>query len=262
MRKYITLLIIGFFCITSALAQSGLQFINYQGVARDASGQALASASISLRLSICSDAAGNTALYIETHQLTTDARGLFSIKIGAGTASLGTFSGVTWNTGDRYLKAELIQNGNPVLLAVTQLVAVPYALYAEKANQSSSAIQLIATGSSSAISAASETNPSFSSYTLTSGAGTYDGTTFTAATAGTYLVSFMVYLTVVPSSWYMGIAHGGVATYTSVPQVGWGSVTAVAILSAGGTIKPIVYSPVATSIASIPYVRFTITRLN
>ena len=68
------------------------QAINYQGVARDNSGNVLANQMVSLKLSILSDSATGTAVYIETHVKTTDGFGLFSLKIGQGSLVSGTFS--------------------------------------------------------------------------------------------------------------------------------------------------------------------------
>ncbi len=116
------------------------QSINYQGVARDNSGNVLSTQSVSLRLSILSSSATGTAVYVETHSPTTDAFGLFSIKIGQGTPVSGTFNTISWGSDVYYLKVEIDPAGGATyqLVSTNQFVSVPYALYAKESGTSNS----------------------------------------------------------------------------------------------------------------------------
>ena len=58
------------------------QGIGYQGVAADASGVELISQNISIRASVLSATATGNIEWEETHTITTDTFGLFSIIIG------------------------------------------------------------------------------------------------------------------------------------------------------------------------------------
>lgn len=109
------------------------QGINYQGVARNAAGVALTNQAIGVGLSVLDGSATGTAVYTETHVLTTDANGLFTLVIGAGTPSLGTFGAINWATGGgKWLKVSMDAAGGAAyqLMGTSQLLSVPYALYA------------------------------------------------------------------------------------------------------------------------------------
>ena len=109
------------------------QGINYQGVARNAAGVALTNQAIGVELSVLDGSATGTAVYTETHALTTDANGLFTLVIGAGTPSLGTFGAINWATGGgKWLKVSMDATGGAAyqLMGTSQLLSVPYALYA------------------------------------------------------------------------------------------------------------------------------------
>ncbi len=115
------------------MAQAQPQKVNYQAVAVNASGVTVKNRVISLKLSILDSSSIGSVLYSETHQPTTDGFGQFSVYLGGGTAVFGTFSNIPWgNTKDKFLKAEADLNGgtNYVLMGVSQVVSVPYALQA------------------------------------------------------------------------------------------------------------------------------------
>ena len=109
--------------------------VNYQAIARDASGEAIANKTVSVRLSVVQGSIGGTVLCVETHQPVTDQFGLFTLGIGTGTPASGKFADVAWEKGPLFLKVEIDPNGNSnfTLSGTSQLVSVPYALYADKA---------------------------------------------------------------------------------------------------------------------------------
>lgn len=112
-------------------AQTG---INYQGLARRASGAPVAEQNIKIRLSIRDASVSGTVVYTETRSTATNKFGLFNLVIGSsGAASqTGTLAGVNWATGAKFLQVEIDPDGgnNFVDMGTTQLQAVPYALYA------------------------------------------------------------------------------------------------------------------------------------
>ena len=105
--------------------------LNFQGVARNAQGNALVNQAIRLRLSIQTAASGGITEYTETRSLTTNAVGLFNVVIGSAGAisSNGNMANINWNTGSRFLLLEMdVQGGNNfVSMGTTQLQSVPYA---------------------------------------------------------------------------------------------------------------------------------------
>jgi hypothetical protein len=106
------------------------QFINYQGLARNSAGVPIPNSPLSLTLSIINP----SVVYAETHGVTTNSLGLFSLKIGNGNQiSPVSFSLINWGSGSYSLEVIANAGTGPVNLGSQQLVSVPYALYAAKA---------------------------------------------------------------------------------------------------------------------------------
>ncbi|PZF72541.1 autotransporter outer membrane beta-barrel domain-containing protein [Taibaiella soli] len=122
------------FAAYSAFAQAPQKF-NYQGVARSATGSAIANQSIGLRISILDGSSTGTAQYVETQTVTTNALGLYNLQIGGGSVVSGTFANITWGSGNKYIKVEADPTGGSsyTTLGTSQLLSVPYALYAANA---------------------------------------------------------------------------------------------------------------------------------
>jgi len=106
------------------------EVFNYQGIARDNSGNILADQLISLQLSILDNSAN--VEYAEVWSVTTNNLGLFDVRLGDGFTTAGWFSGIDWSTGSYHLKVELdpIGGTNYQEMGTSQLLSVPYALYA------------------------------------------------------------------------------------------------------------------------------------
>jgi len=123
------------YCIHISILAQAPQSINYQAVARNAQGMIIPAQNVSIRFSIIDGTITGSALYQEIHNTVTNNYGLFSLAIGKGTPITGTFSGINWSsTTDKFLKVEIASSGgnNYDLQGITQLLSVPFALYAEK----------------------------------------------------------------------------------------------------------------------------------
>jgi hypothetical protein len=113
--------------------------ISYQAVVRDAANATVANQVVGMKISILQDGTlenPGSAVYVETQTPTTNANGLLSIYIGAGSAVTGTFSGIAWSNVPHYIKIEIDPSGNNTnytITGTTQLVSVPFALYAKTA---------------------------------------------------------------------------------------------------------------------------------
>jgi hypothetical protein len=129
MKKVLSAII---FTLSGSMALAQVpEGINYQAVARNTSGNVLATQTITVRLTIEQGAAG-TPLYVETDTVTTNLFGLFTIRLGMQNAVSGNFSTIDWSTGDKWLKFEFDPAaGNTFTnMGESQLLSVPYALYA------------------------------------------------------------------------------------------------------------------------------------
>lgn len=119
--------------LTVAVMAQVPQKINYQAVARNASGAVLANTNVSVRFTVHDGSAAGAAVYQETKSsLATNQFGLFTHEIGNGTVVSGAFNTISWGNGDKYLQVEVDPtNGtNYSINGTSQLLSVPYALYA------------------------------------------------------------------------------------------------------------------------------------
>lgn len=109
--------------------------LNYQGVARDVNGNILPNQPIALRFTIHEATAAGTTVYQETWLDTTNQFGLFTVHIGEGTVTNGTFSTISWGTSTYFLQVEMDPKGgiNYIDMGTQQFISVPYALYAQTA---------------------------------------------------------------------------------------------------------------------------------
>ena len=131
-----------FFITTGTLFGQVPQMINYQAVARDyQTGQPLANAQLMVVVKILQNGPSGTIVYQETHDgVTTNEYGLFGLKIGNGSVDAGNFSAINWSLGSFWLSISVdAGTGNGLEeISSTQLLSVPYALYAKSAGNSAS----------------------------------------------------------------------------------------------------------------------------
>ncbi|TAF77054.1 MAG: hypothetical protein EAZ53_03115 [Bacteroidetes bacterium] len=108
---------------------------SYQATVRNALGALITNANVGLKISILQGSATSTVVYSETKTLTTNENGLFTTMIGSGPATVGTFSGINWGSGLYFTKTEIDPTGgtNYGIVATSQMLSVPYALYAKQA---------------------------------------------------------------------------------------------------------------------------------
>ena len=130
-------LLIFFIFITSFVSAQVPQTINYQGILRNASGQAVSTKTINVQVSITSDKTFSISklLYSERFTVITNEFGTYSISIGYGKPVSGTFNGIDWSTGKQWIFVEVDENLNNVyeFVGSMQFSSVPYALYANTA---------------------------------------------------------------------------------------------------------------------------------
>ncbi len=133
MKRLITSLIFALL-LTNIFSQSP-QYISYQAVVRNATGNILPNKLVSFKISILQGSALGSSIYAETHSKATNELGLVTLKVGGGTVLTGQFSNIDWALGNYFLKVELDVDAdtNFAFMGTTQILSVPYALYAEKA---------------------------------------------------------------------------------------------------------------------------------
>jgi hypothetical protein len=121
--------------VTLVNAQSPQAF-KYQAVARNLNGDPVIDQEITVKISILSGSETGPVVYSELHGIPTNQMGLFTLEIGTATYVLfGNFSEIGWGYSTHFLKTEIDITGgeNYQLMGVSQLLSVPYALYANQA---------------------------------------------------------------------------------------------------------------------------------
>lgn len=126
--KKLQLLFVCIFCIQLITNAQSDRF-NYQGVARNASGAALANTNLGIKISIISSTPTGTVEYEETHTITTNDFGLYNLNIGGGTVITGSIATINWGAANHFVKVEMDPNGGTTYqdLGTHQLLTVPYA---------------------------------------------------------------------------------------------------------------------------------------
>lgn len=115
-------------------AQVVPQAFKYQAVARDINGNEIKNKTINFRVSILTGSTVGVSVYTETHSITTNDFGVANLTVGDGTVVSGVFANIDWGANSHFLKIEMDASAgtNYQLMGTSQLLSVPYALYAGK----------------------------------------------------------------------------------------------------------------------------------
>ena len=117
----------------SVFAQSP-EKMSYQAVIRNANDELVKNQAVGMQISILQGSADGIPVYIETQTPSTNANGLVTVEIGAGT-STDDFTNIDWANGPYFIKTETdpIGGTNYTITGTSQLLSVPYALHAKTA---------------------------------------------------------------------------------------------------------------------------------
>ena len=121
--------------MATAIFSQPPQAFKYQTVVRDAAGDILSNQMTGFRMSVHDGTPSGTVVYQETHIASTNAFGLVSLEIGTGSPTIGSFVLIDWSSGSKYLETEIDPAGGTAFqtAGTTQLLSVPYALFADRA---------------------------------------------------------------------------------------------------------------------------------
>ena len=127
------------------------QAVSYQAVARDAQGKVVAQKAIGIQVEILKGSTTGAVVFSETHSPTSSQTGTVNLLIGQGTRKIGTFSSIDWGADTYYLQLSMDLSGgsNYEKVSTTQMLPVPYALYARYAERAGVAEDARSSGSSS-----------------------------------------------------------------------------------------------------------------
>ena len=124
-----------FFLIGAIGFTQAQEKFTYQSVIKNSSGYLLKNQEIGLRISILFNSSNGMSVYSEEHSVESNSNGLVTLIIGEGVTS-DVFNDIDWGNGEYYLKVEVDTEGgiNYTMNQTSQLLSVPYALYAGNSN--------------------------------------------------------------------------------------------------------------------------------
>ncbi len=124
----------------SAVGQVPQQF-SYQAAIRDNDGGVVANQMVSVRVSLLKSTADGEVVYQELHDVETNAQGIISLPVGAGTVETGVFSETPWSESI-FIKVDVkIGDASDYsTMGVSQILSVPYAIQAGNAIQGDGAL--------------------------------------------------------------------------------------------------------------------------
>ena len=127
--------------LTATMWAQTPQKMSYQAVIRNANNNLVTNTTVAMQISILQGSASGSAVYVETQTPTTNDNGMVSIEIGGGTVASGNFSSINWANGTFFMKIETDPDGatggiSYTITGTSQLLSVPYALYAANSGSS------------------------------------------------------------------------------------------------------------------------------
>jgi hypothetical protein len=135
MKKLYKILIV--LLVTASTFAQAPEKMSYQAVLRDASNTLLTSQEVGMQISMLQGSSTGTAVYTETHSVTTNINGLVSLEIGTGSTS-DDFATIDWSAGTYFIKTETDPAGgtNYTITGTSQVLSVPFAMYAKTSGSS------------------------------------------------------------------------------------------------------------------------------
>nr|NQU90375.1 hypothetical protein [Bacteroidota bacterium] len=130
MNRYLSIVLIIVYSIVNAQSPESFKF---QTVVRDSTGVILQQLPVELKICILKDGAIGDVVYSEMHSGSTNQFGLISLNIGQGEPVSGNFSQINWGDHSFFLQleADLAGMGEFQYMGTSQILSVPYALYAK-----------------------------------------------------------------------------------------------------------------------------------
>jgi hypothetical protein len=154
MKQFLAFLL-AFWIVNAEVSSQAPQLIKYQAIVRNSSGQIIQNQLVSLRVSILQGSMSGASVYTELQSDSVNSTGILTINIGAGSPLYGIFSSIDWSEGPYFLQTEIDPAGgtNYSLTGKSQLLSVPYAMYAGKSAGANSKFEINAHNQTSSDSA-------------------------------------------------------------------------------------------------------------
>jgi hypothetical protein len=133
----LTFTILLFVTVTLNVFAQSPEKMTYQAIMRAQDNSLVINSDVSLKIIIHQGTAAGATVYHETHAVKTNSNGLVSLEIGTGSIVSGNFSSIAWDKGPYFIETQVDISGgsNYNIIGITELLSVPYALYAKTAER-------------------------------------------------------------------------------------------------------------------------------
>lgn len=226
-KVLIALLLFHTFCISSF--SQAPQKMNYQAVVRNSGGQIVANGTpVALRFKLHDQISTGAVVFTEVNNTWVNEVGLVNVQIG----TYSSLAVVNWSNGSKFLQVEVDINNTGIYMdmGTTQLVSVPYALFAANS-------EIGPKGATGFTGAAGSIGPTGA--TGATGLGT-TGATGPSGEPGIVTGGFSHYIGelyqggIIVSVWKnAGVEHGLIASLTDISSyIGWSNVVSTALPTA------------------------------
>ncbi|MFB6319167.1 fibrobacter succinogenes major paralogous domain-containing protein [Saccharicrinis sp. FJH54] len=139
MKTRILILVLVVATSFATIAQSVPGF-SYQAVARDAGGNIIANQKVGIEISILKNSVEGELAYVEEFSPMTNNYGIINLTIGTGSPTFGYFEDIDWSVGEYFVGVAMDPDGGHeyVDMSTSQLLSVPYAMFAKSASTAQS----------------------------------------------------------------------------------------------------------------------------
>ena len=131
MRRLLNLCLLLFF--SAGLLAQAPQAFSYQAIVTTEGGDLIQEQAVGVQVDILDGDINGPVIYRETHDVTTNMNGIYTLNIGQGAQVQGDFNAIDWGSGSKYLSISQDVSGGSSFefVGASQLLSVPYALYAD-----------------------------------------------------------------------------------------------------------------------------------
>lgn len=132
MKKIILLLLV-ISSFTNIFCQAPEKF-SFQGELRDSNGELISSQNVGVKIALIEGSQSGNVVFEELHTVLTSVNGRFNLIIGDGIQiGAGSLSNIDFGSNNYYVNVAIDENGgtNFTDISQSQLLSVPYALYAK-----------------------------------------------------------------------------------------------------------------------------------
>lgn len=138
--KKLILLSIGLVLLPLMVMAQSVPGFSYQAIARDANGDVISEQQVGIQISILENSVDGPLAYMEEFYPTTNEFGIINLTIGTGSATYGNFESIDWSVGQYFVGVAMDTEGGQefVDMSTSQLLSVPYAMYAKSAESAKS----------------------------------------------------------------------------------------------------------------------------